>query len=249
LLSSSMAMPADRNQSWSAWINELTEDISENLDDPFYDAKDQVMDGWQYVQEFLPGKIIKYVEETADDGQKLAKEIYDETRQSIVEKTSGHVDDITDMVSDFISKLVDIKDNAVEIVSQKQPLSEQQIEARNQQEDLQGTKQKLKQLKQEIEKNKADDKEYEGLEGMIQRLITSARGLLDETNTQTELFWSKVKQMEVEMYRVENILAETSGNLKDVLKELFATLNKELKEASPALKEILDKAEKEARQG
>merc|ERR1711915_709857 len=199
LLSSSLAMPADRNQSWSAWINELTEDISENLDDPFYDAKDQVMDGWQYVQEFLPGKIIKYVEETADDGQKLA--------------------------------------------------TEQQIEARNQQEDLQGTKQKLKQLKQEIVKNKADDKDYEGLEGMIQRLITSARGLLDETNTQTELFWSKVKQMEVEMYRVENILAETSGNLKDVLKELFATLNKELKEASPALKEILDKAEREARQG
>ena len=45
-------------------------------------------------------------------------------------------------------------------------------------------------------------------------------------NGQTDLFWSKVKQMEVEVYRVNSIMAETSGDLKDVLKDLFSTLNK-----------------------
>ena len=32
--------------------------------------------------------------------------------------------------------------------------------------------------------------------------------------------------MEVEVYKVNSIMADTSGELKDVLKDLFATLNK-----------------------
>merc|ERR1719378_443700 len=125
------------------------------------------------------------------------------------------------------------------------PLSEKEIEARNDQEGLEKIKDKLNKLRNQVEKERQDDKKYEGLEGMIQRLITSAREVLDEVNGQTDLMWSKVKQMEVEVYRVNDILADTTGDLKDVLKEVFSTLNKELREASPALKEILDKVEKE----
>jgi len=69
--------------------------------------------------------------------------------------------------------------------------------------------------------------------------------MLSEVNNQTDLFWSKVKQMEVEVYRVNSVMAQTSGDLKNVLKDIFKTLNKELREASPALKEILDKMEAE----
>merc|ERR1719483_1276547 len=95
-------------------------------------------------------------------------------------------------------------------------------------EGLEGTKQKLKDLKQEISVEKQEDQKLEGVEGMIQRLITSAREVLSE------------------VYNINSIMAETSGDLKDVLKDLFSTLNKELKEASPALKEILDKVDLEA---
>merc|ERR1712126_680693 len=101
-------------------------------------------------------------------------------------------------------------------------------------------------LPQEVTQERQEDQSLEGVEGMIQRLITSAREVLNEVNGQTDIFWSKVKQMEVEVYKVNSIMADTSGELKDVLKDLFATLNKELREASPALKEILDKAENEA---
>eukprot|EP00091_Calanus_sinicus_P021066 TRINITY_DN6068_c0_g1_i2.p1 TRINITY_DN6068_c0_g1~~TRINITY_DN6068_c0_g1_i2.p1 ORF type:complete len:256 (+),score=112.45 TRINITY_DN6068_c0_g1_i2:158-925(+) len=240
LSTTAMAMPA--NETWTAWAQSQSADIVE----PLYEVRDQVAQGWEWLQEFLPGNVTKYVDETLDEGQEVFADIFEETRKDIVEKTSGNVDDITGLVEGFIQKLTSIKDSSVNIVTQEEPLSVQQIEARNVQENLEGTKQKLKQLKAEVSEDKNEDKNLEGIEGMIQRLITSAREVLTEVNGQTDLFWSKVKQMEVEVYRVNSIMAETSGDLKDVLKDLFTTLNKELREASPQLKEILDKVDKEA---
>ena len=57
-------------------------------------------------------------------------------------------------------------------VTQENILSSQQIEARNVEEGLEGTKQKLKDLNQEISVEKQEDQKLEGVEGMIQRLIT-----------------------------------------------------------------------------
>jgi len=242
LSTTTLAMPMGGNETWTAWAQGQTEDVVK----PLYEVRDQVVQGWEWLQEFLPGKVSKYVEETAIDGQALVEDLYAETRDSLVEKTSDNVDDITGLVEGFIQKLTNIKDNTVEIVTDEEILSAQQIEARNVEEGLEGTKQKLKDLEQEISVEKQEDQKLEGVEGMIQRLITSAREVLSEVNGHTDVFWSKVKQMEVEVYNVNSIMAETSGDLKDVLKDLFSTLNKELKEASPALKEILDKVDLEA---
>ena len=63
-------------------------------------------------------------------------------------------------------------------VTQEEALSVQQIEARNVQEKLEGTKQKLNQLKAEISEDKNEDKNLEGVEGMIQRLITVSKILV-----------------------------------------------------------------------
>merc|ERR1712215_552336 len=218
-----LAMPFDgtasSNQTWTDWAQDQTE----NLVEPLYEVKDQVMQGWEWLQEFLPGNVTKYVE-----------------------KTSDNVDDITGLVEDFIQKLTDIKDNTLDIVTQEKALSQEDIEARNVEENLEETKQKLEQLKDDIVQDKKEDAELDGLAGGIQRLITAARGVLTEVNGHTDLLWSKVKQMEAEVYKMNSIMADTTGEMKDVLKDLFATLNKELREASPALKEILDKAEAEA---
>jgi len=244
LSTSTLAMPTPQEpeQTWSAWA----QDQSENLVEPLYEVKDQVMQGWEWLQEFLPNKVTNYVEKTADDGLELLDGIYQESRDSIVEKTSDNVDDITGLVEDFIQKLTNIKDNTLDIVSQEGALSQEQIEARNDEENLEETKQKLNQLKDDIIEDKKEDAELDGVEGGIQRLITAAREVLTGVNGHTDLLWSKVKQMEVEVYKMNSIMADTTGELKDVLKDLFATLNKELREASPALKEILDKAEAEA---
>merc|ERR1712013_832584 len=52
----------------------------------------------------------------------------------------------------------------------------------------------------------AQDQSENLVEGIIQRLITSAREVLNTVNGQTDIFWSKVKQMEVEVYKVNNVL-------------------------------------------
>merc|ERR1712154_567605 len=95
-------------------------------------------------------------------------------------KTSDNVDDITGLVEGFIQKLTDIKDNTVNIATQEGVLSAQEIEARNTQNNLEGAKQKLKQLPQEITQERQEDQSLEGVEGMIQRLITSTREVLNE---------------------------------------------------------------------
>lgn len=213
--------------------------------DAFGDGKEQVVEGWEWLQEFLPKKVSVYVEDTVDDGQKVLEDIYEETRNSIVEKTSVNVDDVTNLMETFIEKLERIRTSSIDIVYQDEVLSKQQIQAWNEEEKLEVAKEELKQLKEEVAQEKKEDKKLEGVEGMIQRLITSAREMLSEVNNQTDLFWSKVKQMEVEVYRVNSVMAQTSGDLKNVLKDIFKTLNKELREASPALKEILDKMEAE----
>merc|ERR1711862_444550 len=168
LSTSTLAMPTpgeDPEQILSPW----SQDQLENLVEPLYEVKDQVMQGWEWLQEFLPNKVT-----------------------NIVEKTSGNVDDITGLVEDFIQKLTNIKDSTLNIATQAGVLSEEEIIARNTQENLEGTKQKLKQLEQEISLEKQEDQNLEGVEGIIQRLITSAREVLNTVNGQTDIFWSKV---------------------------------------------------------
>merc|ERR1719232_1581548 len=123
------------------------------------------MQGWEWLQEFLPNKVTNYVEKTADDGLELLDGIYQETRDSVVEKTSDNVDDITGLVEDFIQKLTNIKDNTLDIVSQEGALSQEQIEARNDEENLEETKQKLNQLQNDIIEDKKEDAELDGVEG------------------------------------------------------------------------------------
>jgi hypothetical protein len=102
-------MPA--NETWTAWAQEQTEDIAQ----PLNEVGDQVAQGWEWLQEFLPVKVTKHVEETVDDGQVLFNDIYEDTRKSIVEKTSGNVDDITGLVESFIENLYNIKESTVDI--------------------------------------------------------------------------------------------------------------------------------------
>jgi len=111
LSTTTLAMPMGGNETWTAWAQGQTEDVVK----PLYEVRDQVVQGWEWLQEFLPGKVSKYVEETAVDGQALVEDLYAETRDSLVEKTSDNVDDITGLVEGFIQKLTNIKDNTVDI--------------------------------------------------------------------------------------------------------------------------------------
>ena len=47
-----------------------------------------------------------------------------------------------------------------------------------------------------------------------------------ELGTGGEIFWNKMKLLEVEFYRVKIAIADGSGDLKEEVSELFKTLKK-----------------------
>eukprot|EP00092_Neocalanus_flemingeri_P045749 GFUD01051270.1.p1 GENE.GFUD01051270.1~~GFUD01051270.1.p1 ORF type:complete len:196 (+),score=86.44 GFUD01051270.1:88-675(+) len=162
------------DQTWSDWAKEQQDQVANT----YGEGKDQIMQGWEWLQEFLPRRVGSYLEETADGGQKVFEDLWEES-------ISGNVDDITGLVETFIDKLENVRVNAVDIVFQEEPLSNQQIQAKNVQEDLEGIKKELTGLNEEIAKDQKEDKKFENfgwddpkidncqvLEGMIQRLIT-----------------------------------------------------------------------------
>ena len=83
--------------------------------DYIFQVKDDILDGWEWLQEFLPNKVITYIEKSADDGQDLLKELYEETKKDVEEKTDKHVEEVSKIVEGFMDRLISIKDNTVEI--------------------------------------------------------------------------------------------------------------------------------------
>merc|ERR1712142_927827 len=67
-----------------------------------------------------------------------------------------------------------------------------------------------------------------------------ARQVVVAWNAGSAVGFSMLKQLEVEMYEMNAALADTSGELKELMRKMFETLNEELKKASPALREIID---------
>merc|ERR1712059_38337 len=65
----------------------------------------------------------------------------------------------------------------------------------------------------------------EGVERMIQEAITAMRQIMAGVADDEAVFWSKLKQMEVEFFKLKTVLADTSGELKAKISELFQTLN------------------------
>merc|ERR1719334_2048424 len=118
-------------------VNDILADTTGDLKDVLKEVfstlnkvKDDILDGWEWLQEFLPNKVITYIEKSADDGQDLLKELYEETKKDVEEKTDKHVEEVSKIVEGFMDRLISIKDNTVEIATQGVPLSEKEIEAR-----------------------------------------------------------------------------------------------------------------------
>jgi len=198
------------------------------------------------LKEYLPDTVVTYLGESAKDGLEVLENLYNDTRQETVDKSSKHIDEVTDILNNFITKIENVYESAKTVAEQDIVLSDAEILDRKEAGDLQGTKEELEQLGDIVKKEREDNENIGGLEGMLQRLITEARGLLSTMNTESDLAWSKVKQLELEFYQVTKLMADTSGNVKESLKQAWSTLNKELEEVSPALSEIFDSVGQES---
>lgn len=189
---------------------------------------------------YLPDTLVTYLGETAKEGLEVLEEVYNDTRQETVDKSSKHIDEVTEILSNFITKLEDVYESAEAVASQEIVLRDEQILNIKEAWDLQGTKEELENLEDIVQKEREENVNIEGLEGQLQKLITEARGLLSTVNSESDLAWSKVKQLELEFYQVAKLMADTSGQVKESLKQAWSTLSQELEDVSPAIKDIFD---------
>lgn len=192
------------------------------------------------VKDYLPSKVNNYLNETISGGVKVLGELYEETRKDALKKSSIRVDQFTDILEKFIFRLEDIYKSAADVVVQRSPLTDDEIIARNTAGDLEGTKEKLDRLQAELSKERRENYEFEGLEGQLQRMITTARELLSAADGQAGLVWSKLKQLELEFYQASQAVASTSGEIRQQLNKAFGTLHQDLEKSSPGIKRLLD---------
>lgn len=204
---------------------------------------------WGQVQEILPGSVSSYLEETASEGVKVINQIYNETRQSAVETSEVQLDEVANILEKFIQKLESLYQSAKRVVEEEIVLTDAEIQARKDAGDLEGTKEELDRLKEVLVKEREENEKFEGVEAILQKLITTARDLLSSADSQADLGWSKLKQLELEFYQASQLVANTSGQVKEALEEAFNTFNEELEEASPALRRFVNIASFESVSG
>jgi len=192
------------------------------------------------VEEYLPTNVTNFLTETAKEGINVLNEIYNETRHEAIQKSSIRVDEFTNILERFIDRLEELYQTAAGVVEQNNPLSDTEILARKAAANLDGTKEELDRLQVELPREREENQQFEGLEGYLQRMITTARELLSAADSQADLAWSKLKQLELEFYQASEVLATTSGEVRQQLNKAFREMERELEEASPALKRFLD---------
>jgi len=199
-----------------------------------------VSDVWYDNKKELPEKVSDYVERVASNGAQLFETLYNDTKKDVFEEAiAKSADDLTKVLESFIGKIEGVYLSADKVVNQKRPLSDEEIKSRKVESNLEGTKADLDNLRNILPLEKNENKKLEGLEGLLQNLITSAREIISLLDGQADLAWSKLKQLEVEFYQASSVLANTTGEVRETLKKAFEELNKQMAVASPALRNIL----------
>jgi len=195
---------------------------------------------WESVRDFLPQNVTSYVEEASKEGLAVVEELFNTTRGEAVERVDKRVDQLTSLVERLVGRLEEIYLSATNIVRQEKAYSDLEIQGRNSASNLTGIKEELGELKGQVERERQENSELEGVEGILQGLITSARDLLRATNSEADLVWSKFKQLELEFYQASEVLAGSSLQVRKQVMGAFQDMEEELRQASPALRDFID---------
>jgi len=150
--------------------------------------------------------------------------LYDDVKDEIINKTANNVESLTGVLGGMINNFHKIGNSVSGLIMNntlEPDLDEQEIS------DLNTLKDQLRNLEEKVEVDmEKDNYVTEDVEKMIQQFLTSTRQLVSELGKSGEVFWSKMKQVEVEFYRVKVAMADGSGELKEEVSDLFDTLKK-----------------------
>merc|ERR1712106_89142 len=154
------------------------------------------------VWENLPTAVKKYFTETQEQGEELFNEIYEDLNEEVVNRLEKNIGQFQGLGVSFIDSVTGIVDSTISKLGSGRPLSDEEKTA----------------LESEFESLKG---EFDTLE---KKFATTVRGMLSAAGGTQEVLWDKTKQLQVEVYKVIDLVADSTGELKDKLKSLFKSI-------------------------
>merc|ERR1711935_588073 len=175
------------------------------------------------VWENLPTAVKKYFIETQEQGEELFNEIYEDLNEDVVNRLEKNVGQFQGLGVSFIDSVTGIVDSTISKLGSGRPLSDEEKTA------LESEFESLKGEFDTLEKKVAAEREAEAklpdvYQNQIQKFITTVRGMLFAAGGTQEVLWDKTKQLQVEVYKVIDLVADSTGELKDKLKSLFKSI-------------------------
>merc|ERR1711892_849824 len=175
------------------------------------------------VWENLPTAVKKYFIETQEQGEELFNEIYEDLNEEVVNRLEKNIGQFQGLGVSFIDSVTGIVDSTISKLGSGRPLSDEEKTA------LESEFDSLKGEFDTLEKKVAAEREAEAklpdvYQNQIQKFITTVRGMLSAAGGTQEVLWDKTKQLQVEVYKVIDLVADSTGELKDKLKSLFKSI-------------------------
>jgi len=165
----------------------------------------------------------EYLKETSEKGEKLFYSIHEDINEEFGERVEKNLDQIHQLAESVIGGVTDIVDSTINKLASGRPLSDEEKTA------LDSEFETLKGDFDSLEEKVAAEREAEAelpdvYENQIQKFITAGREMLSSVGEGQEILWDKTKQLQVELYKVMDLLADSSEELKTKLKDLFKSI-------------------------
>jgi len=184
---------------------------------------------WDYadaantVYEHLPQSVKNYFKESREKGEELFYKIYEDINEDVIGRVEKNLDQLHQLAESVIGGVSNIVDATISKLASGRPLSDEEKTALDSEfETLKGEFDNLEQ-KVAVERE-AEAKLPDVYENQIQKFITAGREMLSSVGEGQEVLWDKTKQLQVEMYKIMDLLADSSEELKTKLKDLFKSI-------------------------
>merc|ERR1712021_219338 len=175
------------------------------------------------IWENMPTAVRKYFIETQEQGEELFNEIYEDLNEEVYDRLEKNIGQFHGLGESFIDSVTGIVDSTISKLGSGRPLSDEEKTA------LESEFESLKGEFDTLEKKFAAEREAEAklpdvYQNQIQKFIRTVRGMLSAAGGTQEVLWDKTKQLQVEVYKVIDLVADSTGELKDKLKSLFKSI-------------------------
>merc|ERR1711970_301409 len=183
-------------------------------------------EAWQNYWDYLPKSLQTYLDNTYTKGKDLAYDIYDDLKEEVGERALGHFKEFEELLGDVSEKAERIMYSAWEKVEGlHKPVTEEEKQATEL--EIESLTKELDDLAEKVQQEQeAEAALPDVFENQIQKFITAGRQMLTVVGEGQEIFLEKMKQMQVELYKLNLLVAEASGEVKTKLNSIVESIEK-----------------------